>query len=153
LLADADELAGKDAGFGQGLLGLAWIPLGALGGLEDEGLSLLLYSFELEDVSVELAGVVADQLVTFAELGVLKSAVASATEGLAHTHLRGGVRLPEDGPDRLHGRGLRLAAGDRRPCRSLAESTLQWPAGMDDERIRRQCRSTAEPQCGVHVTP
>jgi hypothetical protein len=47
LLADADKLAGKDAGLGGGLLGLVGIPLRAFGGLEDEGFGLLLDSLEL----------------------------------------------------------------------------------------------------------
>jgi hypothetical protein len=68
LLADADKLAGEDAGFGGGLFGLVRVSLGTFGRLEDEGFGLLLDGLELEDVPVELAGVVPDQLVAFAEL-------------------------------------------------------------------------------------
>ena len=112
MLADADELASKDACLGEGLLGLVWVSLGAFGGLEDEGFGLLLNRLELEDVSVELAGVVADQLVAFTELGVLKVSGGAfwRAVGGEQAYLCGGIGLPEDGSDRLHGE--RPAAGD-----------------------------------------
>lgn len=68
MFADADEFAGESAGLGRGLFGLGWIFLAPFGRLEYVLLSFLLELFELGHVSVEFAGVCADQGVTFAHL-------------------------------------------------------------------------------------
>lgn len=69
MLARADELAGKVADLLLGLLGARGVALGALVGLEDEVLGLVLDLLDGGDVAVELADVGADEGVAFSELG------------------------------------------------------------------------------------
>jgi len=51
------------------LLGHGWVAGGAFGGLLDEGFGFLFRGFELLDVAVEFADVLADEGVAFALLG------------------------------------------------------------------------------------
>jgi hypothetical protein len=65
----ADEFAGEDADVLVGLLGHGGIALGAFGGLLDERLGFLFRGFELLDVAVEFADILADEGIAFALLG------------------------------------------------------------------------------------
>jgi hypothetical protein len=69
LFPDADEFAGEDADVLVGLLGHGGVALGAFGGLLDERFGFLFCCFELLDVAVEFADVLADEGVAFALLG------------------------------------------------------------------------------------
>jgi hypothetical protein len=68
LFPDADEFAGEDADVLVGLLGHGGVALGAFGGLLDERFGFLFCCFELLDVAVEFADVLADEGVAFALL-------------------------------------------------------------------------------------
>jgi len=69
LFPDANEFAGEDADILVGLLGHGGVALGAFGRLLDERLGFLFRSFELLDVTVELADVLPDEGIAFALLG------------------------------------------------------------------------------------
>jgi hypothetical protein len=65
LFPDADEFAGEDADVLVGLFGHCGLALGAFGGLLDERFGFLLRGFELLDVAVEFADILADEGVAF----------------------------------------------------------------------------------------
>jgi hypothetical protein len=65
----ADQFAGEDADVLVGLLGHGGVSLCALGGLLDQRFGLLLGGFELLDVAVEFAHVLAHEGIAFAFLG------------------------------------------------------------------------------------
>jgi hypothetical protein len=68
LFPDADEFAREDADVLVGLFGHGWVALGAFGGLLDERFGLGFGGFELLDVAVEFAHVLAHESVAFALL-------------------------------------------------------------------------------------
>lgn len=61
----ADEFAGEDAHVLVGLLCHRRVALGAFGGLLDQRFGFLLRGFELLDVAVEFADILADEGVAF----------------------------------------------------------------------------------------
>ena len=67
-LSCADQLACEDPRLLACLLGLGGVQLSPPGCLEYKGLGLVLDDFELCDISVEFAGVLPYQLITFPDL-------------------------------------------------------------------------------------
>lgn len=65
----ANQFASEDADVLVGLLGHGGVALGAFGGLLDKRLGFLFRGFELLDVAVEFADILADEGVAFALLG------------------------------------------------------------------------------------
>jgi hypothetical protein len=97
--------------------------LGAFGGLLDECFGFLFRGFELLDVAVEFADVLADEGVAFALLlGVLVMGGGMGWYGgLAHLLFR--RRLPEETPYGLHGWHSLCQALYTPNCRSSVPSS------------------------------
>lgn len=82
MLSYAQEFAREDADVLVGLLGHGWVSLRAFGGLLDERFGFLFGRFELLDVAVEFADVLADEGIAFALLGEVRCGVEEVGVGL-----------------------------------------------------------------------